>query len=138
MSRALASVRPERSRWLSIFSNALSAYALTETFSVMPLVRMLARSRGRDIVVCLHLIMEGIGDSVTQTRHIYVRKAFGSRSSEVDRHGSTIQLRSADQCRSQGPRSPQQKAIAVCWFNVRCMTSILMLKRTVKLQQYLL
>ena len=29
-------------------------------------------------------------------------------------------------------------AIAVCWFNVRCMTSILMLKRTVKLQQYLL
>src|SRR5713226_8980548 len=40
-----------------------------------------------------------------------LRKAFGSRSSEVDRHGSTIQLRSADQCRSQGPRSPQQKFV---------------------------
>src|SRR5258707_14955709 len=42
---------------------------------------------------------------------IILRKAFGSRSSEVDRHGSTIQLRSADQCRSQGPRSPQQKFV---------------------------
>src|SRR5260221_13499840 len=42
---------------------------------------------------------------------LLLRKAFGSRSSEVDRHGSTIQLRSADQCRSQGPRSPQQKFV---------------------------
>ena len=40
-----------------------------------------------------------------------LRKAFGSRSSEVDQHGSTVQLRSADQCRSERPRSPQQKFV---------------------------
>src|SRR5258708_39567074 len=51
---------------------------------------------------------------LTASAHVTcLRKAFGSRSSEVDRHGSTIQLRSADQCRSQGPRSPQQKFVLI-------------------------
>src|SRR5216684_342506 len=66
-----------------------------------------------------------------------LRKAFGSRSSEVDRHGSTIQLsrEGGRVCATSGG----QKLISVCIIASMCGRQVwyIDVKKTAKLQQCL-